>query len=63
MNEAEIDVQCPYCWERFGILVDPEGGAEQSYVQDCEVCCHPILLRVRAQPGRDPRLISAERAQ
>jgi hypothetical protein len=37
----ETRVQCPYCWERFSILVD--GSVEaQSYVEDCEICCRPI---------------------
>jgi hypothetical protein len=37
----ETRVQCPYCWERFILLVD--GSVEsQEYVEDCEVCCRPI---------------------
>jgi hypothetical protein len=37
----ETDVQCPYCWERFTLLVD--GSVDfQEYVEDCEVCCRPI---------------------
>jgi hypothetical protein len=37
----ETSVQCPYCWERFTLLVD--GSVEdQEYVEDCEVCCRPI---------------------
>jgi len=38
-------VQCPYCWESFELLVDCS-VPQQSYVEDCEVCCRPILLRV-----------------
>jgi hypothetical protein len=38
---VEAGVQCPYCWERFTLLVD--GSVEQQeYVEDCEVCCRPI---------------------
>ena len=37
----EVPVQCPYCWERFTLLVD--GSIEsQDYVEDCEICCRPI---------------------
>ena len=37
----EVAVQCPYCWERFTILVD--GSVDtQEYIEDCEVCCRPI---------------------
>ncbi|MBK1850352.1 MULTISPECIES: CPXCG motif-containing cysteine-rich protein [unclassified Marinobacter] len=40
-----VIVQCPYCWEALDISVDPS-VAEQEYVEDCQVCCQPILLRV-----------------
>jgi hypothetical protein len=33
--------QCPYCWEEISMLMDPS-VAEQTYVEDCEVCCNPI---------------------
>ena len=33
--------QCPYCWEAVSMLLDPSVG-KQTYVEDCEVCCHPI---------------------
>ena len=46
-NEViEARVQCPYCWERFTLLID--GSVEsQQYVEDCEVCCRPIDFDVR----------------
>ena len=25
--------------------------SDQSYVEDCEVCCNPITLRFRAEDG------------
>jgi hypothetical protein len=33
--------QCPYCWEEISMLLDPS-IAQQTYVEDCEVCCNPI---------------------
>ncbi|MBO6850952.1 MAG: CPXCG motif-containing cysteine-rich protein [Marinobacter sp.] len=39
-------IQCPYCWETLDISVDPSVQAEQEYVEDCQVCCQPILLKV-----------------
>ena len=37
----ERDIQCPYCGESIGVLIDPdEAGTE--YVEDCQVCCRPI---------------------
>ena len=40
-------VSCPYCGEASELLVDLAGGSVQEYVQDCEVCCHPWLMRVQ----------------
>ncbi len=40
-------VSCPYCGEAGELSVDPGGGALQEYVEDCEVCCQPWLVRVR----------------
>jgi hypothetical protein len=37
----EVTVQCPYCWERFTLLVDGS-VAMQEYIEDCEICCRPI---------------------
>ncbi len=37
----ETNVQCPYCWEHFSLLVDASIDS-QEYVEDCEVCCRPI---------------------
>ncbi|WP_405412813.1 CPXCG motif-containing cysteine-rich protein [Maribacter sp. Asnod1-A12] len=33
--------QCPYCWEEVSMLLDPS-IVNQTYVEDCEVCCNPI---------------------
>ena len=41
---------CPYCWESITMLLDLS-AAEQSYVEDCEVCCNPISLRFRTEGG------------
>ena len=35
---------CPYCWESITMLLDPTID-RQSYVEDCEVCCNPVVLR------------------
>lgn len=38
-------VQCPYCWETLELSVDPS-VADQEYVEDCQVCCQPIVVHV-----------------
>ena len=45
MNE-ELFVQCPYCWESFVIEPEPYDGV-MEYVEDCHVCCNPIVISVR----------------
>ncbi|WP_372744205.1 CPXCG motif-containing cysteine-rich protein [Lutibacter sp.] len=37
--------QCPYCWEQISMLLD-SSIKSQTYVEDCEVCCNPIELKV-----------------
>jgi hypothetical protein len=42
-------VQCPYCGESFETAVDVSAGSAE-YVEDCQVCCRPIVFRVTADP-------------
>ncbi len=37
---------CPYCGEPIELIVDESAG-ESEYVEDCEVCCRPIVIQVR----------------
>ncbi len=46
--EIEHFFICPYCWEEISFLLDLS-VAEQSYVEDCEVCCRPIAISYRAE--------------
>jgi len=38
--------QCPHCWQEISILLDPS-ISDQVYVEDCEVCCNPLMLHPR----------------
>jgi transcription elongation factor Elf1 len=38
-------IQCPYCGEIIDIVVDLS-VAQQSYTEDCAVCCRPIELSI-----------------
>lgn len=44
----ETDVQCPYCGEHFSIVADTS-IEEQSYIEDCYVCCRPIQFSIRCE--------------
>lgn len=37
----EYFFSCPYCLSHISMLLDPS-VSQQSYVEDCEVCCNPI---------------------
>lgn len=41
----EKRIGCPYCGETITIIVD-ESVPEQTYIEDCEVCCRPIVMHV-----------------
>ena len=38
-------IDCPYCGETIEILIDTSIRSQQ-YIEDCQVCCRPITLRV-----------------
>lgn len=44
--DTEAEVTCPYCGETCEISIDPGGGPEQDYIEDCQVCCQPWRVRV-----------------
>jgi len=41
----EFSLQCPNCGETVNIFVD-SSVEQQVYVEDCSVCCRPMLLAV-----------------
>jgi hypothetical protein len=61
MDLDSFDVTCPYCGETLEIAVEPD--VHGAFVQDCEVCCNPWLVRVeRAEEDESERYISVARA-
>ena len=42
----EIWTCCPYCGEHITLLVDGSVD-EQQYIEDCQVCCRPMDIRVK----------------
>ncbi|MDF1822476.1 MAG: CPXCG motif-containing cysteine-rich protein [Alcanivoracaceae bacterium] len=51
-------ISCPYCGEAFTVLVDCSAG-DQQYIEDCQVCCRPMVLAVhldeQGRPAVEPR--------
>ncbi|GHD54308.1 Cysteine-rich CPXCG [Marinobacter persicus] len=50
-----VMIQCPYCWEMLDISIDPS-VEEQEYVEDCQVCCNPILITVLITADGTPQV-------
>jgi hypothetical protein len=49
-NQIETETQCPWCFEQIPVLIDPSVD-DQTYVEDCSVCCRPILVNARCEEG------------
>jgi len=41
---------CPHCWEEISMLIDTSVPF-QKYIEDCEVCCNPLEIRVSCEEG------------
>lgn len=54
----EPNISCPYCGETFTIVVDCTAG-NQQYVEDCFVCCQPIVLSIAVAPNGELEGVSA----
>ena len=46
----EAEVECPYCGEFFPLEIDTSEGDHET-ITDCSVCCRPMTLTVRCEPG------------
>lgn len=38
-------IDCPCCGESVELVIDCSAGSRE-YVEDCQVCCRPVLLAV-----------------
>jgi hypothetical protein len=52
--------QCAGCGEWNETSIDESAGSKQSYVEDCQVCCKPNLLKVWWDPDLGEFLMAAE---
>lgn len=46
----EVTVDCPHCGESIVLALDLS-VEEQSYVEDCSVCCAPMVVSYRVEEG------------
>jgi hypothetical protein len=50
MLETTAEVSCPYCGETITLFLDLS-IEEQSYIEDCSVCCQPMTVSYTAADG------------
>lgn len=56
----EVNVTCPYCGEHFVTLVDTS-VAQQEYIEDCQICCNPIVFAVSLDTINGEPVVSVRR--
>jgi len=44
--QDSASVICPYCGTSLEVYIDYSGGVEQSYIEDCQICCRPIEFQI-----------------
>ncbi|MFQ3597003.1 MAG: CPXCG motif-containing cysteine-rich protein [Chloroherpetonaceae bacterium] len=55
----ESGYMCAVCGEWNETTVDTEGGARQTYTEDCAVCCHPNTLYITIDEAQETAYIEA----
>jgi hypothetical protein len=52
--------QCAGCGQWNETSVDESAGRNQSYVEDCQICCKPNVLKISWDPEIEEFFISTE---
>jgi len=59
--ESDAAYTCPSCFEENYVAVDPSGGRRQQFVEDCPVCCRPLVFDIVIDHEGDAILQRVER--
>lgn len=51
-------LRCPYCGEPNQILIDCSIQS-QSYIEDCQVCCRPMSIRINQNSAGRPQPVAS----
>jgi transcription elongation factor Elf1 len=49
-SDVEATYVCESCGEEIVVPLDVSAGSHQDYVEDCPVCCNPMVLHVDIDP-------------
>lgn len=52
-------ISCPYCGEMLTVLIDPTEIGD-SYTEDCQVCCAPIIFELRGDATQIEVIVRSE---
>lgn len=55
-----VELQCPWCGEPYGSMLDLT-DASRSYIEDCQVCCRPIEVRLQVSERGELEQVSTSR--
>ena len=56
--EVEAHYVCDTCGEEIVVPIDVTEGQHQDYVEDCPVCCNPMVLHVDIADDGEPLIRS-----
>ncbi len=54
---------CACCGEINSTFIDPSQGDQQTYIEDCQVCCRPNELTIHYYEWEKSYRIRSERSQ
>ena len=60
LTGMEAGFQCAACGEWNSTVVDESAGSRQRYVEDCQVCCKPNVLRIEYDRASGEFVITSE---
>lgn len=56
--DVEASYICDHCGEEIVVPIDLSAGSEQTYVEDCPVCCSPNVLHLSVDAEGVPQVRS-----
>ena len=59
--ETDAVYVCPSCGETNALGIDPTAGRRQRLIEDCPVCCRPLVFTVVVDAEGDAVVEQVER--